>query len=265
MQLKSLYLYPVKSCAPLKVESARVEARGLAHDRRWMVVDHNGVFVTGRQFPKLTLMRALPEEEGTRVTAPGMPSLVLDPPAAPLATVSIWKNDTHAFVGADAGSEWISSYLGIDARFVYMGLGLERHLNPNYAQPGDLVSFADSFPIMLIGDKSLELLNSKLATPVAMERFRPNLVVRTAMPHEEDDWARLSIGGIEFEVAKACTRCNFVNVDPASGARSEVGEPLKTLTQYRRSDIGVTFGRHLIPRGLGEIRLGDEVTVVSTV
>ncbi|HEY1139538.1 MAG TPA: MOSC N-terminal beta barrel domain-containing protein [Lysobacter sp.] len=264
MKLSDLYLYPIKSCAPLALDEALVEVRGLAGDRRWMIVVADGRFITGRQFPELTLVRARPVEGGLTLDAPGMPSLrVAIPGASEHSLVEIWKKPVAAtFASVEAG-QWLSRYLGTVARLVYMDDTVQRQVDPTFAREGDIVGFADSFPIMLLGRGSLELLNSQLDVPVSMTRFRPNFVVDTPDAHAEDAWKRIAIGEVEFDVARDCTRCNFVNVDPETGRKSHDGQPLKTLTAYRRFDAGVTFGRHLIPRSSGMVRRGDAVRVLA--
>ncbi|MDR0182304.1 MOSC domain-containing protein [Lysobacter arvi] len=264
MKLSDLALYPIKSCAALALEEATVESRGLAGDRRWMLVDADGRFITGRQFPELTLVQARPVEGGLVLDAPGQSTLqVAFPAPSEHSVVEIWKKPVAATLASDAAAAWFSRYLGTTARLVYMDDAVRRQVDPAFAREGDVVGFADSFPIMLLGRGSLDLLNARLDTPVSMARFRPNFVVDVDVPHAEDAWTRIAIGEVEFDVAKDCTRCNFVNVDPASGRRSEDGQPLKTLTAYRRFDIGVTFGRHLIPRSSGVVRRGDEVRVLG--
>ncbi|BDU16265.1 MOSC domain-containing protein [Lysobacter auxotrophicus] len=264
MKLSDLYLYPVKSCAPLALEEARVESRGLAGDRRWMIVDADGRFVTGRQFPELTLLRARPADNGLTFDAPGMPTLSVPLPApSEHSVVEIWKKPVGATFASDDAGDWLSRYLGSAVRLVYMDDTVLRQVDPTFAREGDIVGFADSFPIMLLGRGSLDRLNSQLDVPVSMTRFRPNFVVDVDEPHAEDAWTRIAIGELEFDVAKDCTRCNFVNIDPATGRRSHDGQPLKTLTGYRRFDAGVTFGRHLIPRSFGVVRRGDAVRVLG--
>lgn len=264
MQLTDLYLYPLKSCAPLAVDDARVEARGLAGDRRWMIVDAENRFITARQFPRITLLQAWPDTRGLRLSAPGMPSIHVEAPRRDAdAIVEIWKKPVPAVGASDEAAAWISRFLGIPARLVHMNEAIRRPVDPACSREGDIVSFADSCPVMLIGRGSLELLNTRLDTPVGMTRFRPNLVVDAREPHAEDAWTRIAIGDVEFDIAKACTRCNLVNIDPLTGEKSGNGEPLRTLTGYRRIDAGVAFGRHLIPRSAGSVRRGDRVTVLQ--
>ena len=265
MRLGALYRYPMKSCAPLATDSAMVEARGLAHDRRWLVVDASGRFITGRELPRLTLVRAEPAPAGgLSLQAPGTAPLHVDPPTgdARLA-VTIWKSDVLARP-CDAGADaWLSSFLGVPVRLVHMDADVHRPMTSSHARPGDEVSFADAYPLLLVTRAAVDLLNTKLAAPVSILRFRPNLVVDGAPAHAEDGWSRIRVGEVEFEVGKACVRCVFTTVDPARGERDAAGEPLKTLIGYRRGPDGVTFGRNLIPRSLGAVRVGDPVEVLA--
>ncbi|GAB3743948.1 MOSC domain-containing protein [Lysobacter olei] len=260
MQLSGLYIYPVKSTAPLAVEQAVVEPRGLQHDRRWMVVDEQGKFLTGRQLPQLTLVRATPDATGLVLEAPDMPSLrVAMAPIGGTLPVTVWKSAVDAHLSGAAADAWLSTYLQRPVRLVYMDDDVHRPVQSTRARPGDEVSFADGHPLMLITQAALDALNERLAKPVSMLQFRPNLVVDGAPPHAEDDWTRVRIGNVVFDVAKACTRCVFITIDPARGERDPDGEPLRTLTRYRRTPDGVTFGQHLIPRSAGVVRVGDTV------
>ena len=260
MQLSGLYLYPVKSAAPRAVGQAMVEPRGLQYDRRWMVVDEAGKFLTGRQLPQLTLVRATPDTTGLTLEAPGMPPLRVTPgEASGTLPVTVWKRAVDPLLSGTVADAWLSTYLQRPVRLVYMDAYAHRPVQSARARPGDEVSFADGHPLMLITQSALDALNARLAKPVSMLQFRPNLVVDGAPAHAEDEWTRVRIGEVVFDVAKACTRCVFVTVDPTRGERDPDGEPLRTLTRYRRTEEGVTFGQHLIPRSLGTIRLGDPV------
>ena len=265
MRLAALYRYPLKSCAPLPCEAAEVEPRGLAHDRRWMVVDADGRFLTGRQLATMTLIRAQPEPEGALVlSAPGHGALHVAPPAAGVRLrVRVWDSTVDARPAGREADDWLSAVLGRPLRLVHMDEGARRPVDARYAQPGDEVSFADGFPLLLISQAALDHLNTRLARPVAITRFRPNLVVDGCAPHAEDGWRRIRIGTVEFDVVKPCVRCVFTTVDPERGERDPDGEPLRTLLTYRRTPKGVTFGQNLIPRGTGTLRIGDPVTVLA--
>ena len=258
--LASIHIYPLKSGAPLKLESARVRARGLEHDRRWMVVDAEGKFITGRQYPRLTLIRANPDGDALHLRAPGMPDLHLTAPVGALrGDVEVWGSHVDAAIADAAANAWISAFLGIRARFAHMDEACLRSVDPDYSQSGDIVSFADGYPLLVISQAALDMLNSKLALPVPMLRFRPSIVVDGVAAHAEDDWKRVRIADIEFDVAKPCIRCVFTTVDFVRGEFDPSGEPLRTLLTYRRTPKGVSFGQNLIPRGTGMLRVGDAV------
>lgn len=269
-QLASIHCYPLKSGAPMTLAEASVESRGLAGDRRWMVVDAaTGKFVTGRQFARLPLVRAVPGDGGAlQLDAPGMPTLRVEPPDADGERIdtAVWQAAVSPLLADAAAHEWLSRFLGIELRLVHMDEACDRRIRQmyegRYGREEDRVSLADAFPLLLISQAALDQLNAKLANPVPMLRFRPNLVVAGTAPHAEDEWRRIRIGGTEFDVVKPCTRCVFTTVDFERGERDPAGEPLRTLTTYRRTPDGVTFGQNLIPRGTGTLRRGDTVEVL---
>ena len=264
MELGSLFIYPMKSCAPLAVESARLHWRGLEHDRRWMVTDTSGRCVTGRELPRLTLVRAVPDGGGLSLQAPGMPALHVPAPASDgSVAVTVWKSDVLARPCTPEADAWLGEFLGQPVRLVHMDSGVHRPVLSDHARPGDEVSFADAFPLLLITQAALDGLNQRLAQPVPIQRFRPNLVVSGADAHAEDGWKRIRIGDAELDIGPPCVRCVFTTVDPERGERDPSGEPLRTLIAYRRGAGGVTFGRNVIPRGGKTLRVGDPVEVLA--
>ena len=264
--LSAIHVFPLKSGAALAPAHAEVEARGLHADRRWMVVDADGRFLTARKHPRMTLIEARIEAEGClQLDAPGMPTLALVPAGAATARidVTVWKSTLSARRANAEADEWISHFLGLPARFVHMDRESERSVDPAYASPGDLVSFADGFPLLLVSQAALDALNAKLARPVPMLRFRPNLVVAGTAAHAEDGWRRIRIGAVEFDVVKPCARCVLTTVDPTHGTFDADGEPLRTLLGYRRTPQGVMFGQNLVARGTGSVQVGDAVHVLE--
>ncbi|HEY0230187.1 MAG TPA: MOSC N-terminal beta barrel domain-containing protein [Dokdonella sp.] len=263
-RLSGIHVFPIKSCAALSLDEAKVGMRGLAGDRRWMIVDAAGTFVTGRQQPRLTQVRAVPEADALALSAPGAPPLRLQAPIGEARVdTAVWGTPLRPLAAADAAHAWISAVLGMPARLVYMDEACLRAVDADYAQAGDVVSFADGFPLLLISQAALDVLNAKLAQPVPMLRFRPNLVVADTAAHAEDGWKRIRVGEVEFDVVKPCTRCVFTTVDIERGEFDASGEPLRTLVGYRRGPKGVTFGQNLIPRRLGRVRIGDAVEVLE--
>jgi len=266
MHVAELYIYPVKSCGRVSVDSVTVEPRGLAGDRRYMLVDEKGRFVTQRRHPRMALLRVEHTDRGFTLRAPGMDSLQLEAAllSGPQRTVSVWHSEVEALVAAESINAWFSAFMGFPAQLVFMDERCERILKAGRGEPGDQVSFADGAPLLLISDASLAELNRRLARPVTMERFRPNLVVSADQPFAEDGWQFIRIGEAEFEVAWACTRCVMTTVDPASGDKDRGGEPLATLGAFRRVREGIVFGQNLIPRRLGRVQVGDRVELLET-
>lgn len=266
MRLAALHAYPIKSCAGSTLAAADVDALGLAHDRRWLLTDAEGRFVTGRQEGRLVLVRAEPDASGLRLSAPDMPDLHVPVPAAdaPRANVQVWKDAVDAAHAGPAADDWFGAYLGRPLRLWHFDARSRRTIDPEYARNGEQVAFADGYPLLTISQASLDQLNARLpdgTAPLSMQRFRPNLVIAGAAPHAEDAWRRVRIGGVVFDAVKPCTRCVFTSVDPATGLRHPQGEPLTTLKTYRRTPAGITFGMNLIPRGAGSLRVGDPVEV----
>ena len=260
--LSAIHVYPVKSCAGQSLEAAVVQPRGLEHDRRWMLVDADSKFITARQEPRLLQVQPVPTDAGLALEAPGMPTLAVAAPAAGATlNVKVWKDHVEALAADAAADDWFSAYLGRPVRLVHMDEDVTRRNASSRAQPGDEVSFADSMPLLLVSRASLDALNDRLDQPVPMNRFRPNLVVDGVDAHAEDAWKQVTIGDVVFDVAKPCARCVLVTIDADTGQRDEGGEPLRTLTRYRRTDDGVTFGQLLIPRSGGVLRCGDAVMV----
>ena len=262
--LAAIHIFPLKSCAPLPLAQARVHARGLEHDRRWMLVDEESKYITARTSPRLVLVRAMPTDDGLQLDAPGMPTLrVRYPDSTQRTSTLIWDNTVAPLAADDVSAAWMSAFLERPCRLVYMDDACVRPIDPNRASPGDEVSFADSHPLTLLSASAVDLLNTKLSAPVSALRFRPNLLIDGVQAHEEDAWKRVRIGEVEFDLLGPCVRCVFTTLDFRTGIFDATGEPLRTLTQYRRSPHGVIFSQNLTPRGVGTLRVGDVVEVLA--
>ncbi|HEX5756329.1 MAG TPA: MOSC domain-containing protein [Arenimonas sp.] len=265
MQLSALHIHPVKSCAALSPESIRVESRGAVDDRRWMLVDPEGRFITGRQLPLLVRLQAEPVDGGLQLRL-GDASHFVPAPAATAARheVVIWKDRVSAALADAASSVWLSEQFSRPVQLVHMDEAAHRPVSLTHGQPGDEVSFADGYPLLLLSQGAVDALSQRVGRPMDARRFRPNLIVSGTAPHAEDNWRRVRIGGIRFDVVKPCVRCVFTTVDPERGEREPDGEPLATLKTYRRMGDGVTFGMNLIPRDTGVVSVGDAVEVLES-
>jgi uncharacterized protein YcbX len=264
-RVSRLFVYPIKSCRGIEVERVELGPRGFAADRRFMLVDANGHFLSQRRHPQMALIATAFTADGFSVSTPGQAPLAL--PAAldanrhATCTVRVWDDTVEALLAGPEINIWFSEVLGFACGLVYLAGHQHRPVSNAAAGFDDEVSFADGAPVLLISEASLDELNRRLKAPVGMERFRPNLVVTAARPHAEDDWRRLAVGGARFDVAWPCSRCVLTTVDPATGVKDPANEPMRTLLQYRRRDRSVYFGQNLIPRGLGTIAVGDACAV----
>ncbi|CAL9655099.1 putative protein YcbX [Streptomyces sp. enrichment culture] len=270
-ELQSIHVHPVKAFRSLSLREAVVEPWGLAGDRRWVLIDDGGKVVTQRQQPRLALAVAeLLPGGGLRLSAPGLDPLTVSVPE-PIGTVTleIFRDKVDGVPADAAAHAWCSAHLGIDVRLVYMDdPATRRPVDPEYALPGETVSFADGYPLLLTSAASLDALNSLIAQgdrpeegPLPMNRFRPNLVVAGTAPWAEDGWSRLAVGDVEFRVAKPCGRCVVTTTDQTSAERGR--EPLLTLGRHRRIGGKLVFGQNLVPLSTGAIRVGDPVRILA--
>jgi uncharacterized protein len=264
--LTGIYVYPVKGLGGIAVDESETTTRGLKFDRRFMVVDQDHEFVSQREIPKMATVWAEVVGSTLELAAADREPVAVDiePRAFPTRSVRVWSSHVHAHtVSADADA-WLSDYLGFDARLVYMPDNSERRCNPEYAKNNEIVSFADGYPFLITNESSLADLNQKIVdgggSPVPMNRFRSNLVVSGAAAWAEDDWTEIAIGSAVFRAAKPCGRCQVTTTDQATG-EVRGAEPLKTLSTFRNTDVGVAFGVNLVPVKLGRVRAGDQVTI----
>lgn len=270
IRVQRLTIYPLKSGRGVSVSEMKLTDRGPGDDRRWMVVDDRGEFVTQRTDPVLAGVVVSPTSSGV-VASWGETSVTLDrvEAANPAQKVTVWRSEVAACDTGDVAARAFSDLLGRPVRVVYMAEASERRIDPRYAATseggdeggGDLVSFADGFPYLIANRASLDDLVARSGTELEMARFRANIVVDAAPAWDEDDWGEIAIGGVRLELVKPCSRCSMTTLDPETGTRTGP-EPLRTLAEFRNWDGEVMFGWNAIARGGSSIRVGDEVRVV---
>ncbi|MGB3634476.1 MAG: MOSC N-terminal beta barrel domain-containing protein [Rubrobacteraceae bacterium] len=257
--LKELYVYPIKSTGGIALQEARVDSRGIEYDRRWMLVDESHKFMSQRKHPCMALISTKLTSEYLVVEAPEMSGLRLPlrPEGRTSIEVRVWSDTVRAVPVGREADEWFSAFLGSSCRLVYMPEDEIRQVDPEYAGAGDHVGFVDGFPFLMVSQASLDDLGERLDRQVPVDRFRPNLVVEGGDAFDEDDWQSLSIGGVDFRVAKPCSRCSIVMTDQSSGNRDR--EVLATLATYRRTGNDIFFGQNLAHDSTGILRVGDAV------
>ncbi len=262
MELSAITVYPVKSCAGIDLDRVSLDRFGPSGDRRWLVVDGRGRFVSQRDQARMALIRVEPLPGGIRLVL-GESSVQVAVPAADARElrVTVWDSSVTARLADDSAGEWLSRQLGLPCRLVYMPDTSRRLVDGLYAQAGETVSFADGFPVLLISRASLDDLNGRLDRPVPMNRFRPNLVVSGCAPFAEDSWRRIRIGDVEFDVARPCSRCVVPSIDQATAERDP--QINRVLAGYRRVNGQVMFGQNLLYQRPGVLAVGDAVEVLA--
>jgi MOSC domain-containing protein len=273
MHLAALFIHPVKSLRGIEVASAEVDALGAVGDRRFLVVDPGGNFLTQRTVPRMALVGAFLDESTLTLRCAGLDDLPVrrsPDPGAPLVSVRVWKSDgLQAEDCGEGPAAWLTRALGGPCRLVRIGAAFSRQILKKAAHPGDLVGFADSCPFLATSEASLGELNRRIAEAgagaVPMGRFRPNLVLSGCGPFDEDSWTRLRIGEIVFRSAGPCSRCVITVTDQLTGERGV--EPLRTLASFRRDPLeptDVNFGTNLLNETKGGVlRVGDPVTILD--
>lgn len=287
LTLSGLYIYPIKSAAGIALSKAQITSRGLQYDRRWMVVDAKGKFISQRRFPRMALIGVSIVDQHLQITAPGMPDLSVliddclgmdsssrNEPFDRL-TVEVWGDRCAAIsLGADS-QRWLTEFIGINCQLVYMPDSTQRPTAHGQIGSHQPVSFADAYPYLFISEASLTGLNAKLMAqgkaPVTMQRFRPNLVIRGCdAAHAEDRWQQIRIGEAVFDLPKLCDRCTIPNVDPTTGDHGQ--EPTQTLSTYRYWNKGIWFGQNGVQANVpsehgilnGTLQVGDAIEVIQS-
>lgn len=265
MKILHLYIYPIKSLGGIEVSTSRVEKRGLQFDRRYMLVDPEGNFLTQRSFPRLAQLRTSINDFGFTIR-PDDADEILEIPfevkSGDQMRVQVWSDTLQGVLVSAAADHFFSTHLDRPCHLVYMPDEAERTVDINYSAPGDITSFSDGYPILLIGSASLYDLNARLEEKLSWDRFRPNVVVETQEPFAEDSWRELSSGSLHLKIAKPCARCVMTTINQQTAVAGK--EPLRTLSSYRTVGNKVLFGMNVIPLTTGfEIRRGDQIDIVS--
>lgn len=267
MRIVSMHVYPVKSMRGIPVERTVLTPSGLLGDRRFMVVDPSGQFITQRECGALAQIEVLPQA-GYLLLRRGDEEQMVAIPSGTRMKVAVWRSIVDTAVAADSVNEKLSAWIGREAKLVFADAQAERTANPDWAGEGVPVGFADGYPVLVTTTGSLAALNQYLTEngqlAVGMDRFRPNIVVDCDEPWAEDGWSALEIGGVGLDLVKPCERCVMTTRDQLTGEQGK-GDPLPAVRHLHfstdRRAPGPIFGWNAVPRGQAELRLGDEVSV----
>jgi len=264
LTVSGLYIYPIKSLGGIYVDNAFIKERGFEHDRRWMLIDKDNRFLSQREYPAMALLDVKIETNGLLIThktksAGNKLTIGFNEHANEKITVTIWDDVCLSYAVGKEKDEWFSDMLETECRLVYMPEESLRYVDERYAQNKEITSFSDGYPLLLIGQASLDDLNDRLAEPVPMNRFRPNIVFTGGYPYQEDDMKQFKINDISFSGVKLCARCVMTTIEQSTGVKNK--EPLATLASYRRDGNKIYFGQNVLFNGYGKVSVGDVIHV----
>lgn len=260
-----IYIYPIKSLGGISVRSSKLSDRGLEYDRRWMLIDKHNRFLSQREFPKLALFQTVISNSELIVfqkeNKEDFISIPLISAGNGVLHVKIWDDTCEAILADHNVNQWFSKKIGSDVRLVYMPGHSRRIVDKTYTRDEELTGFSDGYPILLIGQPSLDDLNNKLDQHVPMDRFRPNIVFSGGSPYDEDGFRHFQINGIDMYGVKLCARCVMTTIDQNTTLAGK--EPLATLSGYRRTGNKVNFGQNVIFHGHGSIAVGEKIHILN--
>jgi uncharacterized protein YcbX len=260
----ALNVYPIKSCRGLPLKAVRFDLLGPLYDRRFMLVDEAGKFLTQRELPRMALIEPRLGPTSLQISAPGMPQLkvAMAHRDSKRIEVAVWGYEGAAEHAGEHAADWFSSFLERSVQLVHFPEDVRRKVSQRHTELDAQVGFADAYPVLLLSEASLADLNGRMKSPLPMDRFRPNLVVKDCDAFAEDRWKRIRIGDLTLDVVKPCSRCAITTVDQITGQRGT--EPLTTLATYRKHENDVWFGQNCVHHGPGSVRVGDQVEVLET-
>jgi uncharacterized protein YcbX len=263
LTISELYIYPIKSLGGIALDKATIIERGFEHDRRWMLVDADNQFISQREVNAMALLKVQLTAQGLLINNIGVAGEELLVPFEPTITetemVTVWSSRCRAQRVSDEADAWFSKQLGFPCKLVYMPDTTRRYVDGRYAHNKEITGFSDGYPLLLIGQASLDDLNSRLETPLPMNRFRPNIVFTGGTPFQEDYMKHFEINGITFLGVKPCARCVMTTINQQTAEKAK--EPLKTLSTYRMKNKKIYFGQNLLHQGTGVVAIGDAITI----
>jgi hypothetical protein len=265
LTLSHIFIYPIKSLSGILLQSSEVEERGLKYDRRWMLVDKNGMFLTQREHPQMALLQVNIKDDMLEVTHKVRAMSKLQIPISNLGNnsfvVNIWDDVVIAKNISKDADVWFSEALNLNCHLVFMDKDADRHTDTKYYPEPTHLSFADAYPFLIIGQESLNELNRRLKNPLPMNRFRPNFVFSGGEPFIEDTWKDFMIGDLKFRAVKPCARCVVTTVNQDSAEKGS--EPLETLAKFRKAGNKVNFGQNVIGYGSGRVEVGNRIILLN--
>lgn len=265
--VSGLFIYPIKSLGGIAINETALSSTGFHLDRKWMLVgEEDNTFLSQRTLPELALFQVKIEGDDLIITHKIQHNKQFQFNTRfhsdEKRSVHIWEDECEAYVVSDEANRWFSEMLNSAVKLVYMPETTKRKVDPDFVvEEGNYTGFSDAYPILMLSEASLELLNSKLSEPLGYDRFRANLIIKGLEPHMEDEINLFEINGLSFQGVKPCARCVMTTIDQQTGKSGK--EPLKTLSEYRQKDKKIYFGQNVIGPDTGKIKIGDTLTVIK--
>lgn len=265
MKVLAAFVYPIKSMRAVEVSALQLDERGIVGDRRWMVVDAQGKFISQRTVPALARLQPSLMSGGVRIDDGANVIAVPWPESGGMRrSVTVWQHQLDALDGGDEVASWLTGRLHVECRLVAFPHDAHRAVNPQYAASAQ-TTFTDGYPMLWVNEASLDALNESLPAPLPMNRFRPNVVVRDSAAWKEDGWNKLHADGLVYEAVKPCARCAVITVDQTTAEKPQGSAPLSSLVQtHSLPEYGPVFGMNVVPRGVGVLHVGAAVRVEMT-
>lgn len=262
--LSEIFIYPVKSLAGIKVSKWPVCEKGLLYDRKWMLIDSEGKFLSQRRMPRMILINTQIADDQLilSTTKSHSISLPLHPTDGDNCKTTIWNDSCLAKTTSTEVDSWLSNFLGLQCQLVYQPDEFVRPVDPNYAKVTDKVNFSDGFPFLIVSEASLKSLNQAMGLQLPIQRFRPNLVISNCESYAEDSWREISVNNIHFRLPKPCSRCSVPTIDIETGQTGK--EPLTTLNRLRKWNKKVYFGQNALHDNTGSLSAGSEIQIHFT-
>ncbi|MBD1367238.1 MOSC domain-containing protein [Mucilaginibacter sp. ZT4R22] len=264
LKISALYIYPIKSLGGIALDTAVLTDRGLQHDRRWMLIDADNRFLSQRENAQMALLKTALSDDGVVVSYTPDSSCVTIPflpQSEEMLDVTVWDDTCRAQLVSNDMDEWFSEKLGLPSRLVYMPDDSLRQTDPRYTNEGNINSFSDAYPMLIIGQASLDDLNTRLPEALPMNRFRPNIVFTGGEAYSEDTMKHIHVNGIDMHGVKLCARCVMTTIDQDSAKKGR--EPLKTLAKYRLKNNKIYFGQNLVHANEGILNVGAAIRVLE--
>ena len=260
-QLLALIQYPIKSLSGLMLQSCEATPIGLSNDRRWMLVEEDGQFVSQRKDPKLACLSVEQKGQGWRVSHPEhgeiwVPTRI---ESSRHFNVSIWGDEVDGVYDPQIGDAFFSAFLNRPVRFVYHDRPDSRPVSTQNTVDTHFVGFADGFPYLILSQASIDSCAKLSEQPVDWRRFRPNIILSSPTPFAEDHWSEIRIAGAQFSLVKPCPRCVMINVNPETGEKDM--SLLSLLKKTRKQEKGIMVGQNALCIRPGLLSVGDTVYV----